>query len=191
MKELQDLLAQLTSGEDERAEAAIAGLAALGKEAVPNLQQLMTSADPDRRWWAVRALAEIKAGPVPALLLQALTDADLAVRQCAALALRRQPAPQALPELINALDGPDPLLAGLAADALTALGSEAVLALLEVMAGGKPGARLLAVRSLATIGDTRAIPALFNALNEESMMMEYWANEGLERMGVGMVYLKP
>ena len=39
--------------------------------------------------------------------------------------------------------------------------------------------------------DTRAIPALFKALEDESAIAQYWADEGLERMGVGQVYFKP
>jgi hypothetical protein len=38
------------------------------------------------------------------------------------------------------------------------------------------------------IGDTRAVPGLFEAL-EGSALQEYWAEEGLERMGVGMVLI--
>jgi HEAT repeat protein len=48
-----------------------------------------------------------------------------------------------------------------------------------------------AMRALALIGDQRSIPLLFEALDSDSMLMEYWANEGLERMGVGMIFYKP
>jgi len=48
-----------------------------------------------------------------------------------------------------------------------------------------------AVRALAKIGDQRAIPALFEALDDNSALIEYWASEGLEKMGVGMVFYKP
>jgi len=79
----------------------------------------------------------------------------------------------------------------LAGDALVAVGSPAVPALLEVMLAGQHLARLEAARALAKIGDERAIPALFAALDGSSALIEYWANEGLERMGVGMVFYKP
>ena len=52
---------------------------------------------PDTRWWALHALAEIPDSRVPPRLAAALEDPDLSVRQCAALALRRQPAPEAVP----------------------------------------------------------------------------------------------
>ena len=51
--------------------------------------------------------------------------------------------------------------------------------------------RIEAARALAFIGDSRAIPYLFQLLNEDSMILDYWANEGLDRMGVGMIYVQP
>ena len=45
--------------------------------------------------------------------------------------------------------------------------------------------------TLAKIGDERAIPVLFEALDDSSALIEYWASEGLEKMGVGMVFYKP
>jgi HEAT repeat protein len=92
--------------------------------------------------------------------------------------------------LVWALDDPDPLARRLAGEALEAVGSEAVPALLEVMGDGSHVARLEAARALANIGDARAIPALFEAL-DDSALMEYWASEGLERMGVGMIFFNP
>ena len=63
--------------------------------------------------------------------------------------------------------------------------------LLDAMQHGEHLARLEAVRALAKIGDQRAIPALFEALDDSSALIEYWASEGLEKMGVGMVFYKP
>ena len=191
MDQLQDLLSELTSGDDERAEAAIPGLAAHGETAVEALRPLAMDPSADNRWWAVRALAEIPSRQAPGLLLTALGDEDIAVRQCAALGLRRQPHDLAVPALIAALKNPDHLLSNLAGDALTAIGAPAVPALLDVMQHGSQPDRLVAVRALAMIGDHRSIPVLFEALSEDSMLIEYWANEGLERMGVGMTFFKP
>jgi HEAT repeat protein len=56
---------------------------------------------------------------------------------------------------------------------------------------GSKFSRIEAARALALIGDTRAVPALFKALDEESAVMEHWAGEGLERMGIGMVFYSP
>lgn len=182
---------ELTGGNDERAEAAARQLAAAGPALLPALQELLASHDPDRRWWAVRVLAEIVDHRVLPLLLKAFGDTDRSVRQCAALALRQRPAAEAVPALVQALGDSDRLLAHLAADALIANGEAAVPALLEVVQNGSQAARLEAIRALAAIGDTRAIPALFNALDEPSALIEYWAEQGLERMGVGMMFFKP
>jgi HEAT repeat protein len=191
---LTNLLAALASGDETRTEAAVAELRALPEalwtEALEALQGLLRSPDPDRRWWAVRWLAALPSSEITPSLLQALNDEDAPVRQCAAVGLRQRPDPQAVPGLVRALDDPDPLVRRLAGEALRATGSEAVPKLLEVMESGSHPARLEAARALANIGDTRAIPALFKAL-DDSALLEYWAGEGLERMGVGMSFFLP
>jgi HEAT repeat protein len=198
---VDDLLAALTEANAAqpeaaaRQEAAAMGLAALPEalqpQALSALQDLLASGDADKRWWAVRALAALPRDEVIPLLIQALQDDEAPVRQCAALGLRQRPAPRAITRLVQALDDPDPLARRLAGEALAAIGGEAVPALLEVMAHGSQATRLGAVRALATIGDTRAIPALFRALDEDSALMEYWAGQGLEKMGVGMSFFIP
>jgi HEAT repeat protein len=96
-----------------------------------------------------------------------------------------------VPELIAALQDNDRLLARLAGDALIAIGEPAVEALLAVFRDGDLPPRLDAARALALIGDRRAIPALFEALDGDSSLIAYWAETGLERMGVGMVFFQP
>jgi HEAT repeat protein len=191
---IADLLAALTGNDETLAEATATGLAALTMAQQPEvlaaLQGMLASTDVDRRWWAARALAALPGPEITPLLLQALEDEDASVRQCAALGLRQRPDVRAVPGLVRALDDPDPLARRLAGEALEAVGSGAVPALLEVMGDGSHVARLEAARALAGIGDTRAVPALFEAL-EGSALMEYWANEGLERMGVGTAYFLP
>ena len=191
MKGIQELLSAFSGGDDVRAEAAVPTLVAYGSQAFPGLEVLLSSSDGDARWWAVRTLAEIPDPQTPMLLIKALSDQEAAVRQCAALALRKRPNVRAVPALISALNDPDHLCASLSADALEAIGSEAVPALLDVMQKGSPSSRLEAVRALAMIGDQRSIPVFFAALEGDSALMEYWANEGLERMGVGWTFFKP
>jgi HEAT repeat protein len=188
---MEDLLLELTSGDDEQAERAARQLAEQGEAAIAALRPLLAAPQAETRWWAVRALAEIPGGWVAPGSIEVLKDADLAVRQCAALSFSRQPDERAVPALIEAMASDDALLARLAANALAATGGEAVPALLDVLENGRQPLRLEAVRALAMIGDTRAIPALFHALDEDSALLEYWANEGLERMGVGMTFFKP
>jgi HEAT repeat protein len=40
-------------------------------------------------------------------------------------------------------------------------------------------ARVLAVRALAEIGDERAVQTFYDLLDNESMLVQYWANEVL------------
>ncbi len=185
------MLAQLIAGDDARADAAAAELAQHGSAAVEALRQLTSDPLADHRWWAIRTLAEISDPQVPKLLTEALHDPDPTVCQCAALGLRQQPNPQAVPALLAMLDASDGLTADLAADALAAVGGPAVESLLAVLADGQQQSRLRAAKALALIGDPRAIPALFYALDEDSALLEYWASEGLDRMGIGMTFFKP
>jgi HEAT repeat protein len=191
MQNLSDLLSQLSCGEDEKAEQALSQLVSWGSEVVNPLQERLSSPDPEVRWWAVRALAEVNDERVPELLVQTLTDPDKGVRWCAGLALRSHPSPDALLALIGMLADTDALARRLAGDALVAIGAPAVPQLLDLMQQDGHLVRLEAVRALAKIGDQRAIPVLFEALDDSSALVEYWASEGLEKMGVGMVLFKP
>ena len=101
------------------------------------------------------------------------------------------PSPEAGLALIGMLAEKDALTRRLAGDALVAIGHQAVPQLLEAMQHDDQFVRIEAVRALAKIGDQSAIPALFEALEDGSALIEYWASEGLEKMGVGMVFYKP
>ena len=195
---LHELLLELVSGDDERAEGAVRHLSGYGEAALDALRSMLAAPDADTRWWVVRALAEIPGGGVIPFLIQALSDEHVLVRQCAALGLSQQTnltdggmAEGAVPALIEAMSSNDALLARLAANALAYIGAAAVPALLDLLADAPQPVRLEAARALALIGDRRAIPALFEALEDDSALVEYWANEGLERMGVGMVFFQP
>lgn len=191
LPELSSVRIIFLRGDESQAEACVSQLVACGQGALPILEVLLDDPGSDARWWAVRALAEIPGPQSGRLLLKALQDRDPAVRQCAALALRHSPEPDAVPELVRLLGGHDRMLARLAADALIAAGKAAVPALLDVVNNGPQASRLEAIRALASIGEPSSIPTLFAALDEESALMEYWAGEGLEKMGVGMAFFKP
>lgn len=186
------MLSELTSGDDARAQTAVDQMARVpGEKLLPGLKELLFSPDPDLRWWAVRVLAEIDASECSDLLRKMVGDEDPAVQQCAVLALRKKPAPEAGPELVGLLSSPDSLTARLAGDALISLGPEAVPALMEILTGkGKKGLAE-AVRALAIIEDQRAIPLFYALLDSESALVTYWAEEGLSRLGVGMVFFDP
>lgn len=191
MSNLQSLLSNLISGDDEQAESAAHDLAAFGSEAVPFLQELLDSPDTDQRWWATRTLALIVDPQAVNLLLESLSDPDIAVRQCAALALKKQPVPDAIPKLIEAIDDPDQLLSRLATNALIASGAMAVPELVNLLEKGSQHAKGEAARALALIGDKRAIPAMFTEWEKGSSLVQYWIEEGFRRMGVGMTFFNP
>jgi HEAT repeat protein len=189
--ELQFILNELTSGDDDRAEAVVPQVARLGEPAIYPLLALLDSPQSDRRWWATRALAVIDHPQAQNGIQRALEDHDPSVRQCAALGLRLCPTLSAISALVNALHDTDRLVARLAADALVAIGRVAIQALSIAIDSPDPAVRIEAVRALAAIEDPQAIPALFTALDDPSPLVGYWAEQGLERLGVGMVFFKP
>ncbi len=192
MPDLAVLLAELSCGNDERAERAALRLREFGLDALTPLRELAHSKRSEQRWWAVRAMANC--GPTPAVigdLLVALEDETLEVRQCALLSLVSHPDSQAVPALLRRLGDPDGLSAQLAGNALVVIGAEAVPALIDLVENGGRSEKLAAVRALAEIHDPRAIPALMKTLAADSSLMQYWAEHGLDTLGLGMVYIKP
>jgi HEAT repeat protein len=190
--EIRNLLAELTSGDDVRAENAISALIETGTAAIPALLDLTRSPEVDARWWAVRALA---ASPHTQTvdLLPLLSDSAPDVRAAAALAICDHPHESAVEALTKALADEDSLVAGLAGNALVKIGSPSVLSLIKVVQDASSGirTRILAMRALSEIRDHRAIPIMMKSLNEESALLQYWAQEGLNRLGLNMVYIKP
>ena len=168
------LLAELISGDDARAEAAMHKLVAQGAKAVPALRVLAASPDPDQRWWAVSTLAQMDDVDVD-LLLNALEDDAIEVQQAAVLGLTDHPHPKAVSALVSLLPGSNGLLRRLVTNALSALGKDATPALLTFLCEHKAqdAARLSAIRALANIGDHQAIPALMAALEEESALIRH------------------
>lgn len=192
MTELSNLLAELTCGDDERAEIAATGLPVHGETAFTALQSLLHAEDVDTRWWAIRALAQFHASDKVTLqLVAALQDESDEVRQCAAMALCHHPHPLAVSPLIRALSDPDAMTAKLASNALILTGAEAVPALIETLQTGSHAAKLEAVRALAEIKDPRAIPALMKTFEQDSAISQYWAEHGLDKLGLGMIYIQP
>jgi HEAT repeat protein len=191
MSNLTSLLSQLIAGDDHQAEAAVHEIAELGDAALPDLCALVISDDANIRWWVLRTLAMIVAPQAQAVLLTGLHDDDLTVRQCAALGLKHQPTKIAIPALIAVLNEKDQLISRLAAEALIAIGPDAVPALIHELQRSNSSARAESARALTMIEDKRAIPILFNALDDQSMLVQYWAEEGLTRLGIGMTFFSP
>jgi HEAT repeat protein len=79
----------------------------------------------------------------------------------------------------------------MAVHALSKLGEEAVQPLLDAYTSAVPRGRIHIMRALAELRDSRAIRLMMDSLEGESAALQYWAQEGLERLGLNMVYMKP
>lgn len=190
MPSLPDLLNDLISGDETRAEEAVSALVALGEAAIPALLDLTQSLDADHRWWGLRVLAQSPHSKTE-WLVPFLNDPAPEVRQCAALGLAASPDENAIQPLIRALSDEDRMVGNLAVNGLVKIGSVAVPSLIEVVKSAPQAARIHALRALAEIRDQRAIPLMMQVMGEDSALLQHWAKEGLERLGLNMVYIKP
>ena len=196
MNKLERLLEDITSGDEARAEAAVTPLLDVGEEAIPALLELTRSPDVDSRWWGLRVLA-VSPDLRTEWLVPFLNDPAPEVRQCAALGLAGKPDESAVETLVRALNDEDSMVATLAANALVKTGSPAVPSLIEavkrppVEGTGSQSQRIHALRALAEIRDHRAIPVMMQVMQEDSALLQHWAQEGLERLGLDMIYIKP
>ena len=180
------VLDELFSGDDERAQAAASQATA---DCLPALRAALAGNDPDRRWWAVAALAHVPDERATELLSGAASDPDPDLRAAAIHALGYRAAPESVAPLVRALSEPSDYVARLAADALIRIGRPAVPDLIEaLMNDPHPRVRAGAARALAFSADPAAIPALFGALEDESLLVQHWVDEGLDKLGVGQVY---
>ena len=189
-EEQEILLVDLTSGDETRAEAAAPRLAALGASVLPALGRLLESEEGDRRWWAVRTLGQM-AEPHREWLIRSLADPSAEVRAAAALGLSAHPAEETAPALAGALQDEDSVVAILAVNAILAIGAPAVPVLMEAFGTSNQRGRIHIMRALADLRDHRAIPLMMKAVESDSAMLRYWAEQGLERLGLDMVYIKP
>lgn len=189
MDEIHQQIRQLTSRDDGLAETAVELLARRGSAALLALRDLLLSPIPDDRWWAVRTAAAIDHPQASRLLIQGIGDESHLVRQAAALGLRLRPSLEAIPVLSKALEDSDRLTARLASEALAAYG--AVDALGHALRSPSTSVRIEAARALADIDDPAVVPHLFHALEDSSVSVNFWAEHGLERHGVGMVFFSP
>lgn len=190
MASLQALLNDLTSGSETRAERAVPELIDLGQEAIPALLDLTQSAEVDHRWWGLRVLAQSPYSQAE-WLVPFLNDPAREVRQCAALGLALKPAESAIQPLVQALRDEDSMVSSLAVNALVKIGNAAVPSLIDIVKNSRQSARIHALRALAEIRDHRAIPVMMKVMEEDSALLQHWAKEGLDRLGLDMVYMKP
>jgi len=191
MSDPASLVADLISRDEPRAEAAVAALADLGETALEATLPLLQSPSSESRWWAVRVAAAVQTPRAAAALTAALDDRDPLVRQAAAIGLRLQPAIEAAPALLSRLGDRDRLMARLASDALAALGTSALPHLRRALLSSDVATRIHATRALASMDEPAAIPHLLAAFDDSSPLVQHWAEHGLERHGVGMVFFAP
>jgi HEAT repeat protein len=189
--ELARYLQMLASGDEKSREAAALALGRSGPESIEPLADMLAVDDPDIRWWAARGLAEVGGDEVIQPLTGVLCDPDPDVRACAALGLGRIGAARAAPALAEKLADESAFVASIAADALTMIGEPAVGSLVPMLVADSAHTRLLAVRALGRIRSQSAIGPLFGALEDDSYLVRYYAQETLDSMGVGMVYFSP
>lgn len=189
---MQKFLDDLISGDDTRAEKSILQLIEFGEAAIQPLVDLTHSTDANIRFWAVRALS---ASPhvLTSHLIPLLSDSMPDVRAAAALAILNHPSEEAIEALIQTLYDGDSLTASLAGNALVKIGASATAPLLKVMQEAKTNVRITAIRALSEIKDHRAIPIMMKCLNDEneSAVIQYWAVQGLNKLGLDMVYINP
>jgi len=188
--QLQSLLDDLTSGDEDRAERAVSQLIELGEDAIPSLLELTRSINVDIRWWALRTLAGSPLCQTEWLVPFLSNDPAPEVRQCAALGLAGKPDESAIQPLVQALNDEDNMVGSLAMNALVKIGKDAVPSLIEIATNEKQSARIHAIRALAEIKDHRAIPIMMKVMQEDSALLQHWAKEGLDRLGLDMVYIK-
>ena len=181
----------IAAGDDARTERAALALDGVDDAVLPALCDLLADADADRRWWAVRALAAVGTRDARERLVAALADPDPDVRVCAAQGLGDLQAGEAVTELVRCLADPGPLVSRVAADSLARIGPPAVPALIAALQAAESTVRAGAARALSIIQPEEAVPALCAALDDPSAIVTYYAEEALERMGVGMVFFQP
>ena len=191
MSNLQDLLNELLCRDETRAENVVPALVECGEDAIPALMDLTRSADTDSRWWALRTLAQSPHMRTEWLVPFLLNDPEPEVRQCAALGLGIKVDESAIQPLVQALSDADSMVGSLAMNALIKIGQGAVPALIECVKNRSQSTRILALRALAEIRDHRAISVMMQVMEEDSVLLQHWAKEGLERLGLDMVYIKP
>ncbi len=186
----------IAAADDDAAEAAVQALANRA-ELLPALRPLLADADPDRRWWGVRALALVGGPEAARLSEERLADADEAIRCAAALALGQLRAAQAVPALAARLADPSGWVRDSAADALALIGEPALAALTDALADPRDPVRVRAagaVRKIVIPGlqDVKvaaypptyraAIEALYRALNDSNRLVRNNAYETLDRL---------
>lgn len=187
---LESLLAAIHANDDEATEQVVTSYTTTSAPALDDVVALFDADDADQRWWAVRtaaAVAPLTGGDVTKLetpLRHRLHDADPSVRCAAALAAGHLQLVALVDELACALGDESGWVRSSAADALALIGEPAVPALLQVLAGTGQGARTRAAYALSKIRTMEVANALYHYLQDENQLVQTYAYDTLEQMGL-------
>jgi HEAT repeat protein len=189
---IEQLLEQLNGSDDGDCEASAVALGKMGDAALPHLKALLVDGKADARFWAVRALWVMNTPAATQTLVGVLDDPDEMVRSGAALALGELKAEVAIERLAGLMREEQGGAGDHAADALSKIGRSAAHVLFETLDDTRAWVRIRAARALVPVESHDAIPALFQALDDDSYLVRHYAQEALSRMGIGqMVYFRP
>lgn len=198
--QLNDLLAALRSAENADARwAAARDLGRLGDpRAMDDLLNVLHSGDVRLRRYSAWALGKIGEGnreaAAPAVpgLLEALRRPGGRLREVTAWALGRIGHARAVPALRDALRDQNSLVRRAAAEALgrtgafmetTTIRSQIVLGLEKMLSDADRSVRRASAEALGRMGDSEAIPALFDALTHQDRDTRWAAAWALGRCG--------
>lgn len=185
------LIERFSSADDAACEAAAIALGQQSAAGLAALAELLSAAEADARFWAVRGLWANGSPEAVELLLPGLSDPEEMVRSGAALALGELKAEAAVEALVTLLATDSTESGNHAADALAKIGQPAAEVLVRALQDERPWVRVRAAKALVSVESKQAIPALFRALDDESYVVRHHAEEALARMGVGqMVYFR-
>ena len=148
----------------------IAQLAIIGAPAVKALVTLVTgNAQSYYQYQATEALKKIKDPQTIPLLAEGLTSPNVDIRVRVILALGWLGDPQALPLIRKVASDTEERVREAVIDSLPAIaGADLFQDLLPLIKDDAYNVSSRAIRALADIGDTRAIPVLYNILKEHS-----------------------
>jgi HEAT repeat protein len=156
----------------------------------PFLRQMIESNDLNRRWWGIRALAQVGNEDLVPLVTDQLHAPSPEIRAVAAMALGQihGRAPDVvnshLPQLVRLLEDYDALVCQAAADGLAHCGDDAVDLLAAALKSDREGVRVRAAAALHRIGSMKAAPPLYHHLEDPNPLVRHHAYETLDKLGL-------
>lgn len=180
--DLQKIVAQLQDPKPEKRRLACVELAKLREQSTAAAVEAATrDSSPIVRAAALgtfRAIAQLQS--IERLLEALRADPNREVRWQAAIELEVLADPRAVPALIQALKGRDPLVRVGAAEALKGIPDAAALQpLIRALKDPDPGVRRAATEAIGKIGDRAAVPALIKMLFHHDVRTRRKAVEAL------------